>query len=105
MSVGRIRWLMYEQSSASFSRTLLVVMILWLVLVFISFGLFAPQRDRNHQPLCCRIGGFWRDFLDLGDVHAFQRTYTDLKCSSPLRPRTSRPVGKERATLGSPTPL
>jgi hypothetical protein len=43
VSLGRIRWLMYEQSNASFSRTLLVVMVFWLILVFVSFGLFAPR--------------------------------------------------------------
>ena len=43
VSIGRIRWLMYEQSNASFSRPLLVVMVLWLILVFVSFGLFAPR--------------------------------------------------------------
>jgi len=43
VSIGRIRWLMYAQSSASFSRALLVIMVLWLILVFISFGLFAPR--------------------------------------------------------------
>jgi hypothetical protein len=43
VSIGRIRWLMYEQSNASFSRTLLVVMVFWLILVFGSFGLFAPR--------------------------------------------------------------
>jgi hypothetical protein len=43
VSIGRIRWLMYEQSHASFSRTLLIVMVFWLILVFVSFGLFAPR--------------------------------------------------------------
>lgn len=43
VSIGRIRWLMYAQSHASFSRTLLVVMVFWLSLVFFSFGLFAPR--------------------------------------------------------------
>ena len=43
VSIGRIRWLMYEQSNASFSHTLLVVMVFWLILVFVSFGLFAPR--------------------------------------------------------------
>jgi Protein of unknown function (DUF4239) len=43
VSIGRIRWLMYAQSNASFSRTLLVVMVFWLILVFGSFGLFAPR--------------------------------------------------------------
>jgi Protein of unknown function (DUF4239) len=43
VSIGRIRWLMYAQSTASFSRTLLAVMVFWLILVFFSFGLFAPR--------------------------------------------------------------
>jgi hypothetical protein len=43
VSIGRIRWLMYEQSNVSFSRTLLIVMVFWLILVFVSFGLFAPR--------------------------------------------------------------
>jgi hypothetical protein len=43
VSIGRVRWLMYEQSNASFSRPLLVVMVSWLILVFVSFGLFAPR--------------------------------------------------------------
>jgi hypothetical protein len=38
-----MRWLMYEQSNASVSKTLLAVMIFWLVVVFVSFGLFAPR--------------------------------------------------------------
>ena len=43
LNVGRMRWLMYEQSNASVSKTLLVVMIFWLAVVFVSFGLFAPR--------------------------------------------------------------
>ena len=43
VSIGRIRWLMYEQSNVSFSRTLLIIMVFWLILVFVSFGLFAPR--------------------------------------------------------------
>ena len=43
VSIGRIRWLMYEQSNASVSKTLLGVMIFWLIVVFLSFGLFAPR--------------------------------------------------------------
>ena len=43
VSIGRMRWLMYEQSNASFSRTLLIVMVFWLILAFVSFGLFAPR--------------------------------------------------------------
>jgi len=43
IGIGRIRWLMYEQSNASVSRTLLVIMVFWLTVIFASFGLFAPR--------------------------------------------------------------
>jgi hypothetical protein len=42
MDTGRTRWLMYAQSTASVSMPLLVVLVLWLVVIFISFGLLAP---------------------------------------------------------------
>jgi hypothetical protein len=41
-SIGQTRWLMYEQSAISVPFPLLVVLVFWLVLTFISFGLFAP---------------------------------------------------------------
>jgi len=43
IDVGQTRWLMYEQSAAAVSRPLLVTMVFWLTVVFISFGLFAPN--------------------------------------------------------------
>ena len=42
IDIGKLRWLMFEQASTSVSLPLLVVLIFWLTLVFISFGLFAP---------------------------------------------------------------
>ena len=42
METGRTRWLMYAQATASVSTPLLVVLVLWLTVIFISFGLFAP---------------------------------------------------------------
>jgi len=43
LSLGQERWLMYEQSAAAVSKPLLAVMIFWLTIVFVSFGLFAPR--------------------------------------------------------------
>jgi hypothetical protein len=43
MALGEMRWLMYEQSTAAVSRPLLVVLVFWLTIIFISFGLFAPN--------------------------------------------------------------
>ena len=42
-SVGKTRWLMYGQSTNSVPLPLLVVLVLWLTILFISFGLFAPR--------------------------------------------------------------
>ncbi len=40
--VGQTRWLLYEQAETSVSRTMLLVVILWLGMLFLSVGLFAP---------------------------------------------------------------
>ena len=42
VDLGKLRWLMFEQGHNSISVPLLVTMILWLVIVFTSLGLFAP---------------------------------------------------------------
>jgi hypothetical protein len=42
IDLGQLRWLMFEQGSTSISLPLLWMLIFWLALVFISFGLFAP---------------------------------------------------------------
>jgi len=40
--VRKTRWLMYEQRVTSISIPMLIVLVLWLTLLFISFGLYAP---------------------------------------------------------------
>lgn len=42
MALAQTRWLMFEQSANSISVPLLAVLIFWLTIIFISFGLFAP---------------------------------------------------------------
>ncbi len=42
MELARMQWLLFEQTSTSISSVLLVVVILWLALLFLSFGMFAP---------------------------------------------------------------
>lgn len=43
IALGQTRWLMYEQRVNSVSRPLLIALIFWLRVLFISFGLFAPR--------------------------------------------------------------
>ena len=42
IDIAKTRWLMYEQSTNAISLPLLVMLISWLTVVFMSFGLFAP---------------------------------------------------------------
>ena len=48
-AVGQTRWLMVEQRTNSVARPLLIVLVCWLTIIFISFGLFAP---RNATVIC-----------------------------------------------------
>jgi len=43
IQLGQTRWLMYEQNTVPFPTLLLVVLLVWLFLLFISFGIFAPR--------------------------------------------------------------
>jgi hypothetical protein len=42
IALGQMRWLMYEQRASTVSMPLVVVLISWLTIIFVSFGLFAP---------------------------------------------------------------
>lgn len=42
ISLGQARWLLFEQSGSSIPIPFLVVLVIWLSLIFASFGLFAP---------------------------------------------------------------
>jgi hypothetical protein len=43
MQLGQTRWLMYAQNTVPFPRLLLVMLITWLTVLFMSFGIFAPR--------------------------------------------------------------
>ncbi len=43
MNLGQTRWLVTAQKSNSVSIPMLVVLVAWLTIIFISFGLFAPR--------------------------------------------------------------
>ena len=50
--VGRIRSLLLEQTGGSIPMPFLVVLIFWLSMIFISFGLFAPPNSTVLAALC-----------------------------------------------------
>ena len=43
--LGQLRWLLFEQSGSSISMPLLAVVISWLAIIFLSWGLFAPSNS------------------------------------------------------------
>jgi Protein of unknown function (DUF4239) len=42
MDLGQMRWLLFEQTETSISVAMLIVLISWLAIIFMSAGLFAP---------------------------------------------------------------
>ena len=43
--LAQLRWLLFEQSGSSISMPLLIVVISWLAIIFLSWGLFAPMNS------------------------------------------------------------
>ncbi len=43
MNLGQTRWLLFAQSGSAISTPFLVVVVFWLCVLFVSFGLFAPR--------------------------------------------------------------
>jgi len=43
INLGQTRWLLFEQTGSSISTPFLVVVVFWLSMLFVSFGLFAPR--------------------------------------------------------------
>jgi hypothetical protein len=42
-NLGQTHWLLFEQSGSSIPVPFLVVVVFWLSMLFVSFGLFAPR--------------------------------------------------------------
>jgi hypothetical protein len=43
LNLLQTRWLLYEQGVTTVSKPLMVIMVFWLTIVFVSWGLFAPR--------------------------------------------------------------
>ncbi len=43
MNLAQMRWLVFEQGGSAISTPFLVVVVFWLSMLFVSFGLFAPR--------------------------------------------------------------
>jgi len=43
IALGQTRWLLFAQSGTSISTPFLVIVVFWLTVLYVSFGLFAPR--------------------------------------------------------------
>ena len=43
LNLLQTRWLLYEQGASSVSKPMMVIMVFWLTIVFVSWGLLAPR--------------------------------------------------------------
>jgi hypothetical protein len=73
IQLGQTRWLMFEQRTVPVPRLLLVMLVSWLAVLFISFGLYAsPNPYRGSEFVLLRFGRFRRNFPDSRDVPPFR---------------------------------
>jgi Protein of unknown function (DUF4239) len=43
IEIGQMYWLLFQQAGTSISTPLLIVVVFWLAIIFLSFGLFTPR--------------------------------------------------------------
>jgi flagellar biosynthesis component FlhA len=43
VEIGQMYWLLFQQAGTSISTPLLIVVVFWLAMIFLSFGLFTPR--------------------------------------------------------------
>ncbi len=54
--LGQLRWLLFEQMDSAISAPLLVIMVFWLALTFLSVAVFAPANGTSIAAQC--LGAF-----------------------------------------------
>jgi hypothetical protein len=70
--LGQTRWLLFEQTGVSISVPFLSMVVLWLTVIFVSFGLFAPANTTTVTALfMCAISVSSALFLVLELSHPF----------------------------------
>jgi hypothetical protein len=62
--LGQTRWLLFEQRGSSIPTPFLVVLVFWLTILFICFGLVAPPNAPHRYPVRLRALGFRCDLPD-----------------------------------------
>jgi hypothetical protein len=73
IGLGRTRWLMHAQSGSAISTPLLVIVVFWLTILFVSFGIFAkPNATVQAALFVCALSVAGAIFLILEMDSPFQ---------------------------------
>ncbi len=73
MNLSQTRWLLYEQQESAVSKPLVVMVVFWLTINFISFGLYAPRNATVITTLfLCAVAVSGAIFLVLEMYRPFQ---------------------------------
>src|SRR5271165_3813634 len=91
------RWLLVEQNTIGIAAPLLVVVVFWLTLLFLSFGLFAPRNATANPgavPQRARSRGGNRN--DAGSECAFPGNHPNLQQTDERRARPNQPQIRPR---------
>ena len=92
MSIGKTRWLLHAQNASAISTPLLVIVVFWLTILFIGFGIFAqPNATVRIAVFVCALSVAAAIFLIL----EMDRPFSGLIriSDAPLRDVVSR-IGK-----------
>src|SRR5262249_44994315 len=72
IGLGQTRWLLFAQSGTSISTPFLVIVVFWLTVLYVSFGLFAPRNATAFVTLLISAASVARAmFLILDLPHPF----------------------------------
>jgi hypothetical protein len=89
IGLGRTRWLIFAQSGSAISTPLLVIVVFWLTILFVSFGVFAKPNATVHVALfVCALSVAGAIFLILEMDSPFQGLIRSSE--APLRDVLSR---------------
>src|SRR5215471_4031511 len=84
VEIRKTRWLMYEQQANFISMPMLVILVLWLTVLFISFGLYAPTNGTVVTSLLVSALSVSRAVLLILELYAPYKGLIKIS-SAPLR--------------------
>ena len=102
LEFGQLRSMLTAQSMASISRPMLIVVICWLMLIFLSFSLLAPSNPTATVALIAStLSVAGRNFPDPGDGFALRRHDPNFQQADAQSHKSSREMKTQLVFIGA----